>query len=237
MNREIFFDRYGILHHIPPIDGDPETSENGPMFYGVYITEKKDLTEDEAWKFLASIGFLYDAAAESWINTPISPVDAGFSHDNFKGMVAGILTCKRKFKTNREMVKICNGLLKNVPLFHPQLDHPRDFVWIGYVKYPYLFFPFLWIASIAFIVSCWQSYKYRHGIQIVKTDGKILARVSCKSTNMRITFWLCDLALKRWRDGLSPQGTVGKWKWLSWFQVYAYYFKDTRQPILSEVWE
>lgn len=234
---ENFYDRYGMMHHIPPVDGDPETSENAPMFYGVYITEKMGLSEDDAFKFLAAISFLYDPASESWLNTAISKPESGFSHDNFKGMVSGILTIKRKFKEHKPIIGICNGLLKNIPLFHNQLDHPRDFVWIGYIKWPWLFWPLLWIPSIAFIVSCWQSYKHRNMRTIVKTDGKILARVCCKSANMRITHWLCEKALKRWREGLSPNGTVQKWKWQSWFQVYSFYFKYPGHPIVLEVWE
>ena len=124
-----FFDRYGILHHEEPIEGDPETSENGPLFLGEWIVEKRELSQIDAVNFLASVCFLFDPIYEQWVTTPISSVEAGFSHDNFKGVVAGLLRVKKEFPCYTDQ---CNKILKKVPLFHRQLIHPRDFIIIGY---------------------------------------------------------------------------------------------------------
>ena len=208
-----FFDKYGILHHRPVIDGDPETSENGPMFTGAYYVGRK-INSDSQVKIRSILNRLSDSKG-SWITTPVSSVEAGFSHDNFKGVMA-IISCLH----GMDQVKYKPRL----PLLHRQMAHPRDFILMGYFKYPWLFWPLLPIPWVALLISCYQTYKVRNNRKIIKTDGKILAHMICKTFKWE---WLERLCLKL---VTRERKEIGKY-FKSWGDVYREYFREEGHPL------
>ena len=213
-------DPFGFIHlnKCP----DTEESENGPMFTGlnmVLLQESGELNFYHCDRFLKAVEYL--CTDGEWYTTPIS-TRVRFSNDNFAGIIMG-LKVVISFAKNKDarMVRRAKGILSNIPLFHKQLDHPRDFVLVGFAKWPWVFCLLIWITSLAFIVSCYQTYKVRNENKIIKTDRKILTYGICKSMNMKVTFWFCNLAMLRKRDG---------WKFNDWSGVFSYYFKNEKHP-------
>jgi hypothetical protein len=100
--------------------------------------------------------------------------------------------------------------------------HPRD---VGYYLYLYLSsnLPKLGVIStllkvlliptqIAMIVACYQEYKVRNDVKILKTDGKLLSWVRFNTIPMRLTEKICTWLIKR-----NP-------KFGSWKKVFGIYF-------------
>ncbi len=188
--------------------------------------------------FLASCSWLIRDGV--WFTTPITPKsNPRFSRDNWAGVMAGLDCVIMYAKQNgiQDTERDAINLMLQVPVFHKQLDHPRDFVMAGYFKLPILFWPLLPIMSLSFIVSCWQSHKKRHGIKIPKTDGKIIAFIICKAFRLRLTFWICD-KLIRYKNRPEPiPASYGKkifdqnsWQWGSWHNVFSDYYRNFNHP-------
>jgi hypothetical protein len=253
-------DRYGFIHLQP--SPEPNATVNPGLFTGTnivlnYMNGRSSDTEHQ--NFLASICWLIDKDGD-WNTTPIAN-NKKFSRDDFTGVVSALKVIMRyqrerynKFRKIKELEKNAihaksiyddaKALLDKVPIFHKQLDHPRDFVLVGYAKYPWLFFPLLPITSGAMIVSCYQDDKVRKGIEIPKTDGKIMALITAVALKMRWTFKQCDkLIKKKQHDPPIPTTAVklseDRWVWLNWTRVFKYYFKNHDHPNVKaiEEWE
>jgi hypothetical protein len=204
-------DKYGFVHHKKVENGDPETSENGPLYTGMALTENRLIIEDYRLKDLLARIYV----GGTWRTTPVSPASAGFSHDNFKGLIAMILYFKKRDP------KFFKKWRKRVPLFHRQLMHPRDFCLVGYFKYPLIFWPTLPIVWLTMFITCYQTYKVRNGVKYIKTDGKLMARMICIAFNWPVVLDFCTDILKRKdREVLK----------ISWRHCFAIYFKDPDHP-------
>lgn len=209
--RTKYHDSRGLVHHADTSKHDTLTSENSPMFTGIecqLYSECKELDEEMSKEYLIEVMPEFYNSAGYWVSSAGSENNR-FSRDNFSGLISIIKLCS-KFKSNKVAVK---RLKKLVPLFHRQLAHPRDFVLVGFFKYPWLFWPLLPITWVAFLISCLQKYKVRDGNKIVKTDGKLIAFMVCHAFNFRVTYWLCRKAIRV--PGFSSR-----------FAVSATYFKD-----------
>ena len=97
--------------------------------------------------------------------------------------------------------------------------HPRDLAFYFWAHHPLLGLPFLWIASLSMFISCYQEHKVRNGNIILKTDGKLLAWMRCKSFNMRVTYKVCTWLIER-----NP-------KFGSWNNVAKIYFREEGHPL------
>jgi hypothetical protein len=116
-----------------------------------------------------------------------------FSLDN----MTGILCFAKKFNLM--------GIIKRFPLFGYHSLRPSNFFFYLYVKYPWIGIFFLWIPSLAMIVSCARKYKYRNGQKMIATDGKILAWMRCKACNLKLTGKICTELIQlhefeSWKD-------------------------------------
>lgn len=215
-----FFDSYGILHHADTgRSGDPETSENGPLFTGVYYTEKGNINHSQKTAIRKVLICLYDGVM--WRTTPDSKSER-FSHDNFKGIISLILILE---KNNAPSTAIFR---RWVPLFHKQLIRPDNFFLVGYFKYPLIFWPTLPYVWFTMLLTCFQTYKVRNGKHILKTDGKIMTRMICKAFGWKYIYKLCTFVLKRERK-LKSGETIK----MSWNMVYQTYFQNDGHPLRS----
>lgn len=245
-------DKYGLIHLEPK--PEPNQTENPALFSSTYIVLKyitKTLTEDDAYRYLASIDMLIKEDLKGswvWYTTPLFKFPH-FSRDDFTGVIAAV-KCLKEYANKISddwLEELADRKIDQIPLFHKQLDHPRDFILVGYAKYPWIFF-LLWpIYCLAMIVSCWQTHKVRKGLSIAKTDGKIMAFLICKAYNLRLTFWICDwLVKKRKRTGQIPRYTIpegyhvdGSWKWVNWVNVFKDFYRNHEHPNVKyiELWE
>ena len=203
MNITEWLDKDGFihLHKNPTVD----QSENGPMFTGLmtchaYPPRKIDIFQ--IWsadnKFRANSNREYGSH---------------FSHDNMTG-----LYCMNK--------NLTGGVSVLLPIFgwnKRMWMHPRDVAFYFWAHYPRFGLLFLWIASLAMIISCLQTYKYRteHGVKkkFRRTDGKLLTYLRCRSFDMHITFAICTWIIKR------------KKEFGSWQRVAEIYFTDENHPL------
>lgn len=105
-------------------------------------------------------------------------------------------------------------------LIHSML-HPRDFIFYAYASGGFLgvlgaiLYP---IALLAMVHSCWVSYKFRGGKKFIRTDGKLLTWLRCKSFNLKITSLLCTWIIQK---GIL----FGSWK-----KCFEIYFKEASHP-------
>jgi hypothetical protein len=228
-------DKFGFIHLTP--NPDPEQSENAPLFTGTNITLHEwrgTLTLPISYAFLDSVSKLIKDG--DWYTTPVSVVKR-FSRDNFAGVISGLKSIIRYAKkmNNSHLENKAKKLLKQVPLFHRQLIHPRDFVMVGYAKYPWLFFPLLPILTISLIVSCWQTHKVRNGNKIAKTDGKIIALILSYSMCLVLTHLICVWLIKN-KKRKRPKPSTGSdysgntWKWDKLWAIFYDYFRRGDHP-------
>ncbi len=245
-----WYDDYGGLHLHPMPKA--EQSENAPMYSGIEIVLKYrdgSLTENDCIRFLRFCEYLYkldeNTGKYRYFTTPIS-TNPRFSHDNYTGMACGIINVRRFYqklhqqRDDRETlfyIDLANKLLKQIPFWH---RHPRDLVFLNFLKIPFLFWPFLWVPSIAMIISCYQTYKVRNGNRIIKTDGKILALARLLTVKMPITYFICNRLIsylprelpKPELDTVDPElKGFNRWVWCSWFLIFVYYFKNKHHPL------
>ncbi len=210
-----WYDSDGGLHLRP--NPDLEQSENAPTFSGCEIAlkyEAKKLSFADCARFVRYCKGLY-RDGRFW-TTSISQ-RARFSHDSYTGIVVGLITVLRFLKKqdahDRQKWHVLKDdaleLLDKIPFWH---KHPRDFIWLNYMRGHLWLWPLLIIPSVAMIVSCMQDYKVRGGVKILKTDGKILALMRCLATPMPLTLWACTNAIETDND------------FGSWSNVFAMYF-------------
>jgi len=281
-------DRYGILHHKRVENGDPLTSENGPLFDGTNIALNyinRTLFSDKAYQYInrvrlfspfcihsnllsffsdphnekmrrAGLDCWYIIFKESlltgtlpkgyWRVTPISERN-DFSRDNWSGVFAGLECCERKAKEWGDKKLACRIALlkKSIPIFHKQLDHPRDFLLVLGFKYKWLR-PFcMWLPKLAAIISMYQTHKKKGSL--AKTDGKIIGLSLCIAFNWKWTLWVMTKLLDKKRIYPMPRNAWHmctkqkgmKWTWDSFENVFHDYFDDINHPNVVRVktWE
>jgi len=170
-----YFDDNGLLKPF---------GENSILFTAEYLTlvrnNERFLRKNHASKSIAAVY----RGDEEFRAVP----DEKWSHDNHTAVVC--LSKIMGFEWHKSLY----------PKHVMTMLHPKDFIFYAYAAgrwYSPIAWLFLWVTSIAMIVSCMQKYKVRNGVKIVKTDGKLLAWLRCQAFNLPITWFLCRLALRR----------------------------------------
>ncbi len=109
-----------------------------------------------------------------------------YSHDNADGYIClNYLGFKQRtpFRLGRFMLNPPNGIF---------------YAWASGGLLGLLALPFLPISSIAMIISClFTSYKEINGVQVLETDGILLARLRFNTFNLSITKRICDFIIKK----------------------------------------
>lgn len=197
-----WLDHDGFMHtkKYPALD----QSENSPMFSGLFSCVYPSA------QFVTKAMTLYDTEGNFRANR-MRKMGSHFSHDNMTGLYCYM---KRRYGKVPEHFPICKWNSK-------YWLHPRDLAFYFWVHYPRLGYLTLWIASLAMMVSCIQTYKVRNGKRIIKSDGKLLAYMRCKSFNMSITFAACTFIISRHKH------------FGSWNSVAKMYFKEEGHPLRS----
>jgi hypothetical protein len=127
-------------------------------------------------------------------------VNNNFSFDNWKLVACWI----RKFNP---------GAISALPLFGRHSIRSDNFFMFFYMKYPLLGIWFLWIPSLAMIISMlrvWRTNK--EGNRYIDTDGKIISYFIVRSFNMRLTKFILDLIVNNSSSLLS------------WGNIFTIYF-------------
>lgn len=107
------------------------------------------------------------------------------------------------------------SLLKALPLFRKYSLRPDNFCYLLYCKYPLLGFWFLWITSIAMIISCCRK---NNG-----TSGKILAYIKARGAGMWTTWSICE--------------RVMPWNMRTSFAIYFPEYDHIIREDVREIWE
>lgn len=251
MNRH-YFDKHGGLHHRNDISDpsapnftDPLTSENAPMFTGIYIVllyEKRKLTIANCSKFLRYVIALSPLNPKNkgkWRTTPASKSDR-FSRDNWQGIFAGILMCEKiaKKKKSDKLLQTCKKIRKTIPIFHKQYLHPRTFLLALSFKFriPFLL---MTIPMLDAIWTCYTTYKVRNNKYIYKTDGKLLSYMTTKAFSMKLTYHICNFVVFRKRSYRKGSAAPGRhfakhWTWDNWKTIAKHYFLNNKDhPIVK----
>ncbi len=201
-----YFDMYGGLHHrddIPdpnnPKYADKETSENAPMYTGIWITLRfanDRLNKFQCEEFLDYIGSIckFDNLKGKWVwrTTPWSD-SKRFSRDNWQGVFSGILSVERLARERMHLgdmswhniAEQCQIYRSRVPLLHKQYAHPRTFM---------------------------LAWKFTHG-----TPGLFLVQVTGLLIITGIGYGLMELCPWKWLDILIVVAfTIAMivWTWL-----------------------
>ncbi len=202
MNIDSWLDEDGFLH----TKNNPEVnqSENGPMFTGLLSIFDHRIGSFEKTHYIDNLlGNGFRANHDRlW--------GSHFSHDNMTG-----LYCLYK---NRMLL----GKLSKLPIAkwnNRWWLHPKDLAFYFWCHYPRLGYLTLWIASLAMIISCIQKYKVRNGQRIIKTDGKLLAFLRCRSFNLTLTYAICTFFIERHEY------------FNSWNDVAKKYFQEEGHPL------
>lgn len=230
-------DKYGGVHlySFP----SPTQSENGPLFTGMWVVGKykqRTLNLEDVATFTSYLrGLNRDG---KWYPNPETD-NADMSHDNFLGVICALKVLEEWLERivhmladdlNFEYLKDIAAqetlnvaaLKEALPLFHKQLDHPRDFLFMLRFKYRLMggLANFLLpVVPLAMILTCLQSYKVRGGRKILKTDGKLLAWLRMSTYHYPITKWICRKLLA-WNDDFKNFNNCA-----------AIYFKDAKHPL------
>jgi len=196
-------DPIGLIH----TDPQPSSSENGILFtYTNIILQNKNGLDDKP-----DLNHIIKSLTRSdgSIKSSLIAGDRTWSHDNH----TAFMSWSKKFGYKYHNNFFWYNWNRRV--------HPRDIVYylslrddiVGTMAKPFLF-----ITSIAMIVSCYQEYKIRNGRKILKTDGKILAFVRFNTISMPFTEKVCNWLIKN-----NP-------KFGSWENVFKIYFKNEDHP-------
>jgi hypothetical protein len=210
-----WFDKVKLIH----LDKAPDitNSENGPLFSAEFHQLYLEMYGKRHPYLLDTIGAInprqgqYNPSGE-WLGKDSS--NAHFSHDNMTGLYCLYYNAFSRIPTF-------------LPLMTKDVKHPRDVLFFMYchtLKYEGLLMDFirhllLIIPSFAMIVSCFQLYKVRNGNKILKTDGKLLTWLRCRTFGLKKTLYVCEKVMKFRK------------KWKSWGQIFGTYFIRTDHPI------
>lgn len=156
--------------------------ENSVLFAAEYLTlvrnESEELRKEHARSAIAAVyrgDERFEAVkGEKW------------SHDNHTAVVC--LSKVMGFEWHKSLY----------PKHIMTMIHPKDFIFYAYAAgrwYSPIAFCLLWITSIAMIISCFQTYKVRNGVKIIKSDGKLLAWLRCQAFDMKVTWFFCKIML------------------------------------------
>jgi len=195
-----WLDSDGYIHikKNPAID----QSENNPMYEGLLAASGHPV--------FGMFNRIHDIKSGLFRANAHREWGSHFSHDNMTGMY-----CTYKSKYSQYMVDTLPVMRWN----NRWWLHPKDISFYFWAKNPRLGLPFLWIASLCMIISCYQEYKVRNGNKILKTDGKLLAWMRCKSFGMHRTLKICTWLIER-----NP-------KFGSWNNVAKIYFREEGHPL------
>lgn len=235
-----FRDKYGFLHHTRVKDGDPLTSENGPLFDATYIALQFHLNmlySNDVYEYINRTKLLSQNPKDQWRVTPISDRN-DFSRDNWTGVFIGLECCERKAIAwkDEKLKGMIDEIKKKIPIFHHQLDHPRDFLLVVGFKYKFLRPLCMWLPKIASIVSMYQTHK-KSGT-MAKTDGKIIGLGLCVAFKWDFTLKVLNKMLPNKRKQPMPNNAwhmagrhkKRRWSWDSWFCIFLDYFNDSEHP-------
>jgi hypothetical protein len=265
-----WLDKDGFLHLVPNFHDKPAINQttNGALYTGTYIVLRYRanlLTIQDVHDFTESLIHLYNPETKEWRNHSISKWNE-FSLDNFTGIATALKCCmkfleKKNFQKS-EVYHKCEYYMAAIPYYHWQLDHPKDFIYLGQLKTPFLFYFFwtiisvvspvlfimffnlflspeislvlsfliyfviYWFDRIAMIVSCYQTFKYKNDVPIIKTDGKILAFLRFTATKMPITEYICTWLIKNKKHKTEDNTfSFGKWS-----EVFYMYYRNAKHP-------
>lgn len=138
--------------------------------------------------------------------------EADLSHDNFTAIVCLSFNYGLSYHKN----------IYRRDLVHCML-HPRDFIFyniVSGVSLAWVFYPF---ALLAMMHSCYSDFKVRNGNKMLKTDGKLLTWLRCKSFNLPITSRVCSYVLSR--------RTLFK----TWRRCFDIYFRNPAHPLRNQL--
>ena len=205
---ETWFDKSRLMHlndHPHPLD-----SENGPLFTAyfqclfAYKMRSKYHNLSQSIVTINPTPGVYNPSAEG---------GSHFSHDNMTG-----LYCLYKMYVGR-----CP---KHLHVLTKYVKHPRDICFLTYAKIAHkrgafwnvLKHALLTIPSITMMVTCYQKYKVRGGLKIIKTDGKLLAFLRCHTFGLKKTLRICEF--------IMDKRAVFK----TWGHVFSTYFTKPDHP-------
>ena len=193
-------DRFLHTQKNPSVD----QSENGPMFSGLLSIFRSKTCD------LPMMGEIWDWKS-SWRANSYRDRGSHFSHDNMTGA----------YCLYKNHVGVVPSSLPIAKWNGRWWLHPRDLTFYLWCHHAILGLPFLWIASLAMIISCIQKYKVRDGKKFIKTDGKLLAYLRCRSFDMPITFAICSFFIRKHKY------------FNNWNDVAKRYFKEEGHPLRS----
>ena len=178
--------------------------ENGILFLAEYLASKNFPAE---WRERVIVAIEAYRRNDEWITMG----EDDLSHDNFTAIVClshnyGLSYHKSVWRKD---------------LVHCSL-HPRDFIFyasMSNVALRVLLLPFFIIPFLAMMVSCWTTWKVRGDNRMLKTDGKLLTWLRCKSFKMPVTSWVCSMIIK-WNSNFG-----------SWKDCFRIYFRDSAHPL------
>jgi len=133
------------------------------------------------------------------------------SHDNFTAIVCLSSNYNLPYHKN----------IYRQDLVHCML-HPRDFIFyniVSGVSLAWVFYPF---ALLAMMYSCYSDFKVRNGVRMLKTDGKLLTWLRCKSFDLPLTARICSWVLSK-RTLFS-----------SWKRCFEIYFLNPKHPLRNQ---
>ncbi len=197
-----WIDKDGFIHtkEFPSVD----QSENGPMFTGLLSVFENGRDRAMSTISIWSINDRFRANRNREFGSH-------FSHDNMTG-----LYCLNKNRTGGVSVALPTARWNGRWWLHP-----RDVFFYFWCHNPRIGLFFLWISSLAMIISCIQKYKVRNGVKYIKTDGKLLAFLRCRSFDLKITYAICTFFIERHKY------------FDSWNDVAKRYFKEEGHPLRS----
>ena len=165
--------------------------ENGVLFTAQYCILKKLLGKSTVNETLLAHRAIENSKVDDNLYDASAPEKGeGWSHDNHTAIVC----LGEHFDLN---------VVKFPKDWYYRRIHPRDIVFYLYFILPpgvlrFIFkLLFFWVPSISMIVSCAQTYKYRNGKKIIKTDGKLLAWLRFNTVSMPITKWICTKIIEK----------------------------------------
>jgi len=181
---------------------DIDQSENGPMFSGLLSIFRSKICDTpsfgEIWNF-----------KHLWRANSYRDRGSHFSHDNMTGV----------YCLYRNHYGVVPRELPVAKWNNRWWLHPRDVFFYFWCHNPRIGLLFLWISSLAMIVSCIQKYKVRDGKKFIKTDGKLLAFLRCRSFDLKITYAICTFFIERHKY------------FNNWNDVARRYFKEEGHPL------
>lgn len=250
-------DKYGWVHLHP--NPTYNQSENHPMFHSIIIVLHLKAVQQGKMQYdrklinnyLYSFQTIYFKDTKEWKLYP-EQTEVDFSLDNFTGIISALVMIIR-LNPDREAKTIAKYYLKLLPMFHKQLDHPRDFMYVLIIHAHRLLGRFVFLSRIAVIpllivwgahiVTFYQGYKVRKGNRIPKTDGKILAVLRSYSMPWTVGLifpvltWLFrnkkhiaykDSELPWNADVIDKDGDKITWKWGQMEDMFHYFFKNEK---------